>query len=201
MCCPIGRTYMQAGTAPRHRSRHIPSVWLRQSGLSIHRPNGAIPEIPRGGPRKGASIPSQLNLRVPRLRSLQPCIPADDHGCTRRSRGTRVIKVDGILGRTRHRSPRRPRCPAANASGDKYCHRNSDFLTALSFVLIGTIPAFSGSPRKDGSFALAAPRGQRGQGNVARQVRQYFTGGRARRRHPQVPIFQPEGLLRPSLSG
>jgi hypothetical protein len=50
--------------------------------------------------RRGtSSIPSQLNLRVPRLRSLQPCIPADDHGCTRRSRGIRVIKVDGILER------------------------------------------------------------------------------------------------------
>ncbi|MCX5656032.1 MAG: SUMF1/EgtB/PvdO family nonheme iron enzyme [Planctomycetota bacterium] len=34
---------------------------------------------------------------MPRLRSLQPCIPADDHGCTRRSRGTHIIKVDGPL--------------------------------------------------------------------------------------------------------
>jgi hypothetical protein len=48
--------------------------------------------------RQNPSALSQLNLWVPRLRSLQPCVPADDHGCTRRSRGTHIIKVEGPPG-------------------------------------------------------------------------------------------------------
>jgi hypothetical protein len=33
------------------------------------------------------------------------------------------------------------------------------------------------SPEKTGSFSLAALRGLRGHGNMARQAGQYFTGG------------------------
>ena len=47
-----------------------------------------------------------MNLRVPRLRSLQPCFPAHDHGCTRRSRGTRTINVKGpIVAKAKKISP------------------------------------------------------------------------------------------------
>ncbi|MCX5656392.1 MAG: hypothetical protein NTY65_17285 [Planctomycetota bacterium] len=53
---------------------------------------------------------------------------------------------------------------------------NTDILSALSFAPMSTQLKFSRSPEKAGSFTLAA-RGLRGQGNKARQVRQWFTGG------------------------
>jgi hypothetical protein len=49
----------------------------------------------------GASISSNLNPRVPRLRRSATVPPFDaEHGCKQRSRGTRIIKVDGILERS-----------------------------------------------------------------------------------------------------
>jgi hypothetical protein len=47
------------------------------------------------------SISSNLNPRVPRLRRSATVPPFDaEHGCKQRSRGTRIIKVDGILERS-----------------------------------------------------------------------------------------------------
>jgi len=62
----------------------------------------------------------------------------------------------------------------------------------------GTPPLFSCFPGNAGSFRLAAPRGPRVQGNLARQARQYFNDGAGRRKHPQVHILQPDGLRRNS---
>jgi len=78
---------------------------------------------------------------------------------------------------------------------------DTDFLIAPSFASLRMLPAYSRSPGKAGPFALSVSCGLRRQGTIAQQVRQCFTGGRARRRRLQVSIFQPEGLLHPSLSG
>ena len=59
---------------------------LRDSRRAVHQLLGV----------RGGRHPSRLNLRVPRLRRLQPCITADDHGCKRRSRGTRELNVDEV---------------------------------------------------------------------------------------------------------
>jgi len=49
------------------------------------------------GSRQIPSVPSRLNLRVPRLWLLQPCPSREPHGCTQRSRGTRRFKLDGTI--------------------------------------------------------------------------------------------------------
>jgi hypothetical protein len=54
---------------------------------------------------------------------------------------------------------------------------NTDFPTAVSLVPMTTLLDVFRSPEKTGSFSLAALRGQRGHGNMARQAGQYFTGG------------------------
>jgi len=127
--------------------RSIAPPGLRKRGIDGCR---AFP-----GLAAGASISSNLNPRVPRLRRSATVSPFDaEHGCKQRSRGTRIIKVDGILerspplaGLTRIRRPPRPpdglasakAAPAQRERGREARHQDGQEPTQASCH--GVLPA------------------------------------------------------------
>ena len=68
--------------------------------------------------------------------------------------------------------------PPKQRAGRRIISRRTipSFSSPLTSCHRGRYPS-SALPRARGFFLPAAPRGLRGQGNMARQVRQYFTGG------------------------
>ena len=79
--------------------KRSPPLGCTGSSRRRHRPSSSAGWSP--------SSLSVLNLWVPRLRLVQPWSSAGKHGCKLRSRGTHIIRVDGLPGD--HAEPERRR--------------------------------------------------------------------------------------------